>query len=339
MILGVTAVSISAILSPVPQTFGDTWRGVRLNVPDAPAMLCRQWTQDAWNDLAQRYGWGFLVNAGQITFLASRSLAVTVAQGSAVVTSAGLFVATDAGRTFSVGTYPLYQIQSVDSVNQITLALPFYGTGAGAVTGYIQDAYTTMPEDFGRFVVIVDPINQRFIPWWATQEEIDLLDPTRTSVESVPRMLGAAQASQLPQTLGQMQYELWPKPSAAGALQYYIVKTPTALADASYFPGVLRNRTDILRTGAQAKCARWPGTADRKNPYFNLALATQLQNEFDKQILRLDLRDDDQFQQSWSTIPWNRWSAWAWAYDTRLLQASDATIADYWGGATGGTWR
>lgn len=322
----------------MPQTFGDTWRGVRLNVPDAPVMLCRQWVQDAWNDLAHRYGWGFLVNAGQITFLASRSLAVTVTQGSPIVTSAGLFVSTDATRTFSVGTYPLYQIQSVDSANQITLVLPFYGTGAGAVTGYIQDAYTTMADNFGRFVAVVDPINQRLVPWWATQEEMDLLDPTRTSVESTPRMLGAAQASQLPQTMGQMQYELWPKPSAAGALQYYQVLTPAALRDADLFPGVLRNRTDVLRSGALARCARWPGTQDRKNPYYSLGLATQHQTEFDKQILRLDLRDDDQFQQSWATIPWQRWSAWSWAYDTRLLQASDATIGDYWGGSYGGAY-
>jgi hypothetical protein len=322
-------------------TFATVWRAVRLSVPDAPAMLCRQWVQDAWNDLAHRYGWGFLTYAGQIVFQASRTLTVTVTQGSTVVTSAGLFLATDQGRTFSAGTYPLYQIDRFVSVNEIRLALPFYGTGAGVVTnGLIQDAYTTMPTDFARFVAIVDPVNQRLVPFWATQEELDLLDPTRTSAESVPRMLGAAQASQLTQSIGQMQFELWPKPSAAGALQYYAVKGPAPLADSDLFPGVMRNRTDALREGALAKAARWPGTTDRKNPYFNLGLAKQHQDLFDAKILRLDIRDDDQFQNSWNTIPWNRWSAWAWAYDTRLLQATDATIGDYWGGGSswGGLW-
>lgn len=319
----------------MPQSFGDTWRKVRLHCPAAPALLCQTWVQDTYRALIDKRGWSFQTYPAQLTFLASRTLAVTVAQGSTTVTSAGLFVATDAGRTFSVGTYPLYQIERYVDANTLTLSLPFYGTGAGAVSGYIQDAYATLPNEFGRFVVIVDPINQRIIPWWCTQMELDLLDPTRRAVESVPRMLCPSGASPLLATLGQPQYEYWPKPSAAGALQYYAVRRPVPLTDDDVFPGVLRDRTDVLEHGALQRCAQWPGTKEGPNPYFSLPLATFHGNQFEAGALQLDLRDDDQAQQSWDTMPWQRWSAWAWAYDTRLLQATDATIGDYFGG---GVW-
>lgn len=314
------------------QTFGDCWRGVRLHAPGAPALLCQRWVLDTYRGLVDQRGWGWLTKEAQIVFLASRTLAVTVTQGSDLVASAGLFVASDETRTFSVGTYPLYQIRRVISANQIQLTMPFYGTGAGAVSGYIQDAFATLPSRFGRFVVVVDPINQRIVPWWATQQEIDLLDPTRTAVEAVPRMLASAQVSPLPQFPGQMQYEYWPKPSAAGALQYYYIQRPLPLQDDDLFAGVLRDRTDVLEHGALSRCALWPGTKEAPNPYFSLPLAKYHQDAFHAGALQLDLRDDDQMQQSWDTIPWQRWSAWAWAYDTRLLQSTDATIGDYFGG-------
>ena len=203
-------------------------------------------------------------------------------------------------------------------------------------TGYIQDAYTTMPAEFGRFVVIVDPINQRIIPWWCTAMELDLLDPTRKSVESVPRMIIPSGMSPLTASLGQPQFEFWPKPSAAGALQYYAVRRLTNFADTDLLPGILRERPDALEHGALSHAARWPGTKDRPNPYFNLQLSILLEKQFEAAALQLDLRDDDQSQQSWDTIPWQRWSAWAWAYDTRLLQSTDATIGDYFGGGMSG---
>lgn len=317
-------------------TFGETWRKVNLHAPAAPALLVQSWVQDAYRELVDARGWGFRTIQSQLTFLASRTIAVTVTQGSDIVTSAGLFVATDQNRTFRVGTYPMYQIARYIDANSLQLVLPFYGTGAGVVQAEILDAYVTMPSNFRRFAVIVDPVNQRLVPWWCTQEELDLLDPTRTSANSVPRMLASAATSQLPDSLGNVQYEYWPKPSAAGALQTYIVQGPAPLRDGDSFWGVLRDRPDVIIHGALARCAVWPGTELKPNPYFSIQLANYHKGEFARLVNQLDLRDDDTAQQSWSTIPWQRWSAWAWAYDTKLLQATDATLADYVGG---GYWQ
>lgn len=322
----------------VDGTFGNTWRKVNLHVPVAPSLLVQSWVQDTYRQLTDMRGWGWRTVQSQLTFLAARTLAtVNVTLGSKTVTSAGLFVSTDQNRTFRVGTYPMYQIARYVDANTLELVLEYQGLSSGAVDAQILDAYVTMPVGFRRFMVIVDPINQRMVPWWCTQEELDLLDPTRTSADTVPRMLAASGMSQLPDSAGQTQYELWPKPSAAGSLQTYLVNGPRPLQDTDFFWGVLRDRTDVLIEGALARAAAWPGTTEKPNPYFNLGLATYHQKRFASLALQLDLRDDDQFQQSWSTIPWQRWSAWAWAYDTRLLQATDATIADYagsgyWGG-------
>jgi hypothetical protein len=314
-------------------SFGQLWRKMRLYVPGAPVFLVKEWVEHAFKSIADRRGWVFMQSQGQITWDDNRpNLAVTLTRGSRTVTSVGLFSSADVGRQFAQGTYPIYTIVACDNANQITLNEPYYGLVDGAVTdAQILDAYAVMPANFSQFLVVCDPVNQRLIPWWATQEEITLVDPTRTSADSVPRLLVASSPSTNPATLGQMTYEYWPKPTAQGALQYYSWNRPVALRDDTIFRGVLGTRPDILLRGAQAQAALWPGTADRKNPYFNIALASHLDEQFEQLITQIDLRDDDQSPQSWETIPWARFNQWAWAYNTHLLQRTDATLADYAG--------
>lgn len=315
------------------ETFGGVWNAMRLHVPDAPALLVRAWVQQAYAQITDARPWSWTLQAGQMTWGAARSFDVTATTGSATVTSAALFLATDVGRQFRVGTYPIYQIASISTdLITATLTEPYYGMTSGAVTGQVLNAYATLPADFGTFTAVVDPVNQRWIPWWATQQEIDLLDPVRMATDSVPRLLAALALSPVTATDGRPQFEYWPKPTAAGALQYYARLRPAELADSAVFKGPLAHRGDVVRTGALAQAAKWPGTRDRPNPYFNLALARQLDGDFVTAINQLDLRDDDLYQQSVDKVPWQRWNLWTWAYNTRLLQMSDATLGDYAGG-------
>lgn len=304
--------------------------------------LVRDWVQEAYGRLIDRRGWIFATTQGQLPWADARNaVAVVTTWGSRTVTSAGLFSAADVGRQLRQGTYPVYTIVSVESANSLTLDMAYYGTVQGATTVQILNAYAVLPEDFSRFVVVVSPQNQRLVPWWATQMELDLIDPTRTSTDSYPRMLVANRTSPVPATLGQVMYEYWPYPTAQGALQYYYVQRPSELADSFRFSGVLAHRTDVLVEGALALAAQWPGTATEKNPYFNLQLATQHEGKFIDGCDQLDIRDDDQNPQSFDTIPWQKWNAWAWAYNTHLLQQTDATLADYagyLGSGWGGGW-
>lgn len=317
--------------------YGDVWREVRLSVPGAPVFLARKWVDDAYRTLCDRRPWQWLQYTDQIVWLASRTFSCTVTLGSTSVTAvAGTFVSTDVGRQFRVGTFPIYTIIAVlPDGTRADLDLAYQSSAGGGVkTGQILDAYCTLPTKFGSFLVLADQVNQRFVPWWASLEELALLDPTRTSADSVPRLLAAASPSPVPATLGQTRYEFWPKPSAAGSFFYYARSRPEIPSDQTALTGVLATRPDVLEAGALAAAARWPGTKDLPNPYFNLALARQLQQDFDAGCLQLDLRDDDQVQQTYSTLPWHLWTGWGWAYDTHLLQMTDATLGDYFGGGT-----
>jgi hypothetical protein len=315
---------------PAP-TFYDLWMGIRLSVPNASAPLIQRWTRNAFRELADRRMWSWQLIQGQLVWQDARDLEVTTTFGSTTVTSAALFVAGDVGRNIRVGTYPIYTIAAFVSTSEVTLDRAYEGSGDGVVDAQILDAYATLPSNFEQFVMLLDPVNQRLVPWWATWDEMSLLDPIRACAESTPRLLGAAIPSTYSAALGQTQYEYYPKPLEHGALQYYAKALPTLSRDSDPIPGNLAARTDVLETHVLMQAARWPGTIDQKNPYFNLALARDLRQEFERAANQLDIRDDDVYQQSFDKIPWQRWSTYAWAFDTHLLQQTDATLGDYAG--------
>jgi hypothetical protein len=315
----------------MPVTFGDTWRLVRLHVPDAPFGLVRDWTQRAYEQLVNRRPWVWTMVETRLSTLAARAITVTATQGSTTITSAAAFVATDAGRQFRVGTYPIYTINSVESTSSATLDQPYAATG-GSLVGQIISAYQTMPEDFGAFLLVIDPTVRRQIAWWYTQEDLARVDPTRiVSSSDLQRALVATSLSTAPATLGQLRYEWWPYPTTARQFPAWYRSRPKALADTDVFQGVLATGAKVLEKGALALASKWPGTTDRKNPYFNLGLAKLLTDEFDHECALLELRDDDQAQQSWVALPYHRWPAWGLYGDTTTLRASDATVADYYG--------
>ena len=310
-------------------TFGDTWRKVRLHVPDAPFGLVKEWTQHAYETLCERRPWGWTRVHAQMVVPAARNIVATFSAFSTTVTSgAAAFLPTDVGLQIRVGNIPVYTIQTYVSASQVTIDMPYTGT-AGALTAQILGMYQTMPADFGAFLLVIDPYNQRLIPFWSTQEELARIDPTRFSSDSSPRVLVSRQLSTVPSTLGQVQYEWWPAPLSAKAFPYYYRARPQILADTDPLLGVLGTRSTILQKGALAECCAWPGTADRKNPYYNLALHAKLLDEFEAECARLELRDDDQNQDSWATLPYHRWGTWDLTFDTRYLRSTDATTADY----------
>ena len=308
------------------EVWGDAWRRVRLHVPDAPFGLVKEWTQHAYEDLVKRRPWNFTRVHAQMSVPTARTVVATFSAASTTVTSAGLFLATDVGLQIRVGNIPVYTIQTCPNANTITLDMPYTGT-AGPQSAQILGMYQTMPADFGAFLLVIDPYNQRLIPWWYTQEDITRLDPTRMSSDATPRVLVSRQLSTVPSTLGQVQYEWWPSPISAKAFPYYYRQQAQVLADDAPLLGVLTAR--VLSTGALAYCAAWPGTTDKKNPYFNLALHAKLKDEFEQECARLELRDDDQAQETWTTLPYHRWATWDLTFDTRYLRSTDASIGDY----------
>jgi hypothetical protein len=302
---------------------------VRLYVPAAPTFLAREWVNVAWKQLTAARRWGFLRGELVLTITASRAIAsCVVTEGSATVASAGLFVAGDVGRQFQVATYPTYTIQTVTDVNTIVLDRVYGEPTAAAATALVFDAYATLPADFGSFRIIADPYNQRRLAFWITEDQLNLLDPTRMAGDNGPRLLAARSPSTYAPTLGRAQYEYWPRPTAARSYPARYNRQADNLNDTDVFTGVLADGAQVLIAGALAQAAQWPGTGDRPNPYFNATIATAKQLEFRQGIQSLSLRDDDQYPDDLATVHWERWPLADLAYNDRALRATDATVAE-----------
>lgn len=312
----------------MPASYADVWRRVKLHASAAPTFLVREWVNDAWKAVQrQRPTANFLRESAALTINASRTVAVTVTRGSATVTSVGLFVASDVGRAFGVSTFPFYTIIAQPDANTLTLDR-VYGEEDAAATATIYDGYALMPADFGQFDIIADPYNQRRLAFWITEDQLNLLDPTRQAGDTGPRLLATTSPSPVTATLGRVRYEYWPRPTSNRSYPYFYFKQAGDLADSYVFTGVMADADDVLVKGALAECARWPGTGDKPNPYFNLSLGDRLAQEFDAAVQKLSLRDDDQAGSDYLRANWHRWPLADLAYNDQSLRATDATVAD-----------
>jgi hypothetical protein len=283
--------------------------------------------------VVKRRPWHFTRTHAMLVVPQSRSVTPTFTLNSVTATAAAAtFTQADVGLQLRLSTpkIPVYTINAVDGTGGvITLDMPYVDplTVGSPQACTVIGMYQTMPADFGAFLLVIDPYNQRLVPWWYTQEELARLDPIRFSTDTNPRVLVSRQLSTVPATLGQVQYEWWPGPTTAKQFPYYYRKQAQILADTDPLLGVLNAR--VLEVGALAYCAAWPGTNEKKNPYYNLGLHAKLMDEFDKQCASLELRDDDQAQESWTTMPYHRWATWDLTFDTRYLRSTDASIGDY----------
>lgn len=314
----------------MPEDFSYCWRIVRLHASAAPAFLVREWVSNAWKKLARARHWSFLRGELRLTIDAARAVSpVTVTRGSATVTSAGLFLAADAGRQFRVASFPSYTILARPDANTLTLDVPYGEDSSLVAVAEIFDGYATLPADFESFRIVADPYNQRRIAYWITEDQINVLDPTRINADTGPRALVISTPSPVAATLGQIRYEYWPRPTAARSYPARYNKQASRLTDLSVFSGVLADGADVLVKGALAEAARWPGTQDQPNPYFNVNLARELSADFLSQVQALSLRDDDQAPDDLATVHWERWPLGDLAYNDHSLRSSDADVNDY----------
>lgn len=311
------------------QTFETLWRSARALYPSVPALVVREWAQDAYAKGCTFYEWGFLRQEAFLTTLAARSIAVSVQQGVSTVTSVGLFTATDQGRQFRIGTSPIYTIRTFTDVNTIVLDRVYQADTNATATAQILDAYAVMPSDFGRFLIVYNPYEQRVIPWWFNQDRLGIADPARSISDSGPRYLIPFKNSGETSTLGQVQYEYHPLPTAARQYPYLYFRTPERLADATTLPGLFAAHQEILKKGITCEAASYPGTAEQPNPYFNLGLYDRVKAEWETMLQKLSLRDDDQYPNQYTQVDWASLLAAGVTSNSGWLRQTDASVADY----------
>jgi hypothetical protein len=312
------------------KTFGDVWRRVALQVPGAPASLCQEWVQSTYNTLLGTGHWAWLRATTVLTTQAQRTLAlVNFTQGSTAITSAALFLTTDVGRQIRIPNQTIYTIATVTNPSAADLTIPFAEPNA-ATSARVQDYYLAMPADFRSIYSVTDMDLQRPIAWWISRDRLDLFDPARIASNNKLRVLASYELSLVPSLLGRVLYEGWPPATSVGQYQLMYFKRTDTLADDDAFQGVLSTYTDALVEGALSWAARWPGTTDKKNPYFNLQLAKLHADRFDAERQTLQVMDDDQYLMMLEQINLSKFGLAALAADTTLMRESDATLADYY---------
>ena len=311
-------------------SFLDVVRRVQLHVPDAPLLLIEDWVRDAYRDFSASHVWSFQRKDAALRFRGSRTISATFTQYSPTVTSAGLFVPTDAGRQIRVTSTPVYTIAAYIDPNTVTLERDYEDTGLTTVST-VLDLYPAMPLDFGHFLNVTNPYELRTIPWWISTDYLDKIDPTRILTGSLLRVLAARKISTVASTLGQYLYEAWPSITTARSYPYLYKMNPGTITESTIFNGTLgQYATSVLKAGALLACTRWPGTSDKPNAYRRDArLRLEVQAEWDHLVQSLWLQDDAAFPMQVEQANFRNQPPYALSFPTELLRETDATVSDY----------
>lgn len=282
------------------ETFGTLWKRILVYAPGCPLPLAQEFINTAYSRALAGWKWSQLRRDSQFLIPATYDTGtVTVTSGSAVVTGSGTaWTSALEGRQFYVnGSAPFYQVESVDSSTQITLSQVYLGTTTGSGLSYdIGVIYQEMPSDFLQLETIRDIQNNWKLHLFVNQNLLDAWDARRV-VSGTPWIASAA----VPLVNGggladTSRIELWPKCLPGPKLYAYRYEIrPPLLVNADDRP-IFPIRGDVLRHGALAELAQWPGTEKAPNPYFNLNLANKHEESFQNGLTEC-IREENEFCQ------------------------------------------
>lgn len=278
-------------------TFEALSRQVLLRCPALGVFLARQFVSHAFRRVAERRRWSWLCKRGQfITNAAYTTGTVQVTRSStAVVGTLTVWTAAMVGRTFRIGTSnPIYTIASFTDATHIALDQAWGGASASGQTYEIYNAYVTAPTDFHSFVCVWDPSANNPLDTTMTQEELNHIDPQRSSSGDPKAVVAYAYDTSTPPL---PRFELWPHTKSADVYPFLYEIRATDLEDSgASIPRHIRG--DMLLDLALAMAARWPG-ADRENPnpYFNLKLAQYHDVQAERMIAESERQDDETWVQ------------------------------------------
>lgn len=308
-------------------TFDEIWRGVRLRCPAAPATLARQWTNFAFRQLWDYKLWSWQRKQNQfILDQVYNTGLVTVTRGSQIVTGVGTgWTSNQVNHQFRIGLQtPIYTILSVQSATQLTLTQVFGAPSTASVGYQIYNAYVTPPSDFQNFIVIIDPRFNWALALNVTQEELDIWDAQRSNLGNTSYVCASRDFDDVFNSPPLPRYELWPHQTSQVVYPFHYVSRPPDLSDpGATLPRMIRG--DVLLEGVMSQCARWPGPSkDQVNPYYNLALATQHEVNYERMLTQLARTDDEVMENDVTYVSLSSMNipAMAWG-DSRWLQSHE----------------
>ena len=302
-------------------TFEKLWKKILLYAPDCPLPLAQEFVNTAYSRALAYSEWSALRKESEFVIADTYDTGtVTVTQGSTAVTGSGTtFTAAMVGRQFIVeGIAPFYTVATAPTSTSLTLDREFGGTTAAGASYDIVQVYQDVPSDFDAFLSIVDIENNWQVRRDVTQEMLDRWD-ARRSVTTTPRVLAPAAYD----SSGAARYELWPRSLAAKTLPFRYrrkVSLMSASADSPIFP----IRGDVLRNGALAELAKWPGTKLLANPYNGPGTHMMHEQAFIDGLNKIQ-REDEEIAQT--AIQYVQDTSLPWApIDARFIQQHDVFV-------------
>lgn len=303
-------------------TIGDVIRAVRLHSPLAPYFLVSYWVKSAYSKICDARGWSFLRAEGEFLLNAQKTGTVNVTRGSATISGGTFAYATsDINRQFRTGTgSPIYTIIDATAGVSFTLDRVYGSSTATGTLATVMDAYLTVPADFQRFIAVLDVANNWQLHLWVTEDELNSWDTQRSST-GTPWAVVSRKLATSGTLSGRIQYELWPYQTGQYNYPYFYMRRPETLDESTALLGPLAADGNILVTLSLAESSKWPGIEGKKNPYFNLALANQLEKQANDQLDRLQVLDEEVY------MTWMLTSRWPRAFapiDSKFLQSHDS---------------
>jgi len=299
-------------------TFEQLWKRVQLYAPDLPTPLAQEFINTAYSHALTWDRWPY------------RTGSVDVVNGNATVTGNGTAWTTSMiYMQFMVnGITPMFTVINVDVLGQtLTLDRPFNGIQDGAGLPYeIGQYYLDAPTDFLTWDIVRD-INRNWkLHTNFQQRQIDVWDTKRTTT-GVPWVVAAAPSrfvysAGVATTAPPVQrYEFWPRP-VEGDTTYacrYIRRPPLLSSPDDRTIRPLRG--DVIRKGALAELAMWPGTKTDPNPYYDIQNHTAMLKEFTAGLSEC-WKDDQEGSQT--ALLYEDWEGVPYApIDARYLQSHD----------------
>jgi hypothetical protein len=180
-------------------------------------------------------------------------------------------------------------------------------------------------------MAVLDTHNNWQLHLWVTNEELNTRDTQRSST-GTPWAVVDRRLADAGTLAGQIQYELWPYATTATNYWYFYQKGPDQnITDDTALLGPLATNSNLLVTLALAEAAEWPGLEDRKNPYFNPALARAKRDMGEQEASRLEVLDEEIFMTWLEEISWINRYPFA-PVDSLFAQSHDVGFGAYWGG-------
>jgi hypothetical protein len=293
--------------------FIDLWRRLKQRCPSLPVPECQKIIRDRYRQILDHTTWSFQYGRGQ--FITNKEIAgtCTVVHNSPNVSATSAALPGDSttivGRQIIFnGQQPIYSIIDNTDASSLVMDQAYGGASGSSVSFEISNIYFT-PEsrcsDFERLIAIVDPPNNWQLPFNVHIEELNDIDPQRSSVGTPWMFADMGWNNQYLSQLGTgivdqfgysstsdalPQKEMWPRPISDYVYPYVYLRRITDLSDPNSKPlGFIRG--DVILEGALADAAGYPGTVEVPNPMANPVYMNMHTKKYENMLHDMIIRD------------------------------------------------